>query len=247
MRFVIIVQIVLFFGLMFSCQKAENRECFKSTGKTVIIKRDLDSFSNLRLYQNIDFELIPDSINYVLIEGGENLVNFIAISLENQTLSVKDENHCGFLRDLSKKVKVKIHAKNIRNIYYEGSETLICRDTLKAAYFIYVQQAGGGSADLLIQANYLEMYIHSGVGNFNLGGKCDVLQVGIKGSSYCDLRSMIVRDSIYFEHNSFGDMKLFADVIPLRGVLKNSGNVYCTGNPSLTNVSELFSGKIYYP
>jgi hypothetical protein len=241
-----ILLLFLSLSFLFSCEKSEDRSCFKTSGETITTHRNLNDFNCVRLFKNINYEIVPDTINYLELTGGKNVLNFISSTISGKVLTIKDDNTCAFLRDLARKVTVKIHTKDLINIYYEGSESLICRDTLKMNYFLYVQQSGGGTANLLIEAKYLEAYVNSGVGDFKLAGKCNVLTVGLNGSSFCDVRGLEVTDSITFIQNSFGDMKIKADVIPLRGVITSTGNVWCQGLPSFTKVNELYTGKLKY-
>jgi hypothetical protein len=239
---------LLFFILLiiFSCKKPENRSCLKSSGEIKSEIRHLGAFLRIRLFENLNYELIKDSVEYVELIGGKNLLNFIQTEVKNEVLTIQDQNTCSFLRSLKTKVLVRIHFRELDNIYYQGSENLRTLDTLQTKYMTYAQKSGGGTANLIFNVKYLLVFHSGGVGNFNFSGKCDALNIELEGNGYCDVRGLVVRDSIAFTHNSFGDMKLSADTIPLRGVIKNSGNVYCKGIPSLVNVSELFTGKLVY-
>ena len=62
-----------------SCKKEEDRSCFKTTGSIIDKIIPLGSFTKIDLGPYIQYELIQDTINFIEISAGENIINFIKI------------------------------------------------------------------------------------------------------------------------------------------------------------------------
>ena len=67
-----LVYFVLAMVLFFSCKKSNQRKCFKKEGELIFKEINLPSFEHLLLKENIEFVLIQDTIEKIIIEGGEN-------------------------------------------------------------------------------------------------------------------------------------------------------------------------------
>ena len=65
-----------------ACKKSEDRKCFKGIGDETIKTISLPTFDKLLLKEHIEYILIQDSTNQMIIRGGENLVNYIEWSLK---------------------------------------------------------------------------------------------------------------------------------------------------------------------
>lgn len=99
------IRLCVFFTLFIvtftSCKRAENRSCLKFTGKDIQKEFEVDEFENLIVYPYIECTLIQDSLNKVVLIGGEKLVNQISIESSNKKLILENTNKCTFLRSYS--------------------------------------------------------------------------------------------------------------------------------------------------
>ena len=75
MKKLIYISIILF--LVFSCQKPEQRQCYKSTGEIITEFRPLNDFSVIVLNDNIKLGLTQSTENSATINSGKNLINYI--------------------------------------------------------------------------------------------------------------------------------------------------------------------------
>ena len=85
-------QLMYFFLVMvlfFSCKKPNQRKCFKKEGDLIVTEINLSSFDHLLLKENIEFVLIQDTVEKIIIEGGENLVGFISATVDNKVLKIE--------------------------------------------------------------------------------------------------------------------------------------------------------------
>jgi hypothetical protein len=228
-----------------SCKKAENRSCFKSVGKETEKVLEVGQFDKLFLREHIEYELIQDSTDKLVIRGGENLVNFVEWNIsDDKVLEIKNKNKCNFLRNLKKKVKVEIHFTNIFNIHFEGSEPMTNRDTLSMPFFTLMIRDGAGSVNLTLKSITIDADISHGWGDYTFSGKTNFAKIGARSNGYCDVQNLIIKDSVYTNSESSGNILLNADGIPLRAELKSNGNIIYTGEPSSINVKQYGKGEL---
>jgi hypothetical protein len=232
---------LLFFA--FACKQADQRTCFKSLGKTITKTLVLGDFTLLRLHPYISYELVKDSMNYVEISCGENLFPFIDAQVEDSTLSIYNNNKCRFLRGYDKNVKATIHINLLSNLYFDGTEELTCRDTILANYCTVMMRDAGGNVSLKLKSKELSVYKINASGLLTLTGKAWKARFENTSFNKFDATNLILRDSIYFLNQGYGNMYINTDVIDVFGRVEGEGNVYYKGLPALTNILESNIGK----
>jgi hypothetical protein len=226
-----------------ACKHADERSCFKSSGKLItktILKGD---FTLLRLHPYIEYELVKDSMNYVDIICGENLFKFIDVSVEDSTLTISNNNKCRFLRGYDKNVKAIIHVNLVSNIYFDGTENLYSNDTILANYCTIMMRDAGGNLNLKLKSKELTVYKINASGKLNLVGTAWKAHYENTSFNQFDVSNLKIRDSVYFLNQGYGNMYLNTDLIDVFGRIEGDGNVYYNGFPALTQVQLLGKGQ----
>lgn len=232
--------IFLFFT---SCKKPTERSCLKSAGETItktIVKGD---FTNLILHPYVNYELVPDSTNFIEISCGENLFPFIDVQVKDSTLTIENNNKCRFLRSYDKNVSAKIHISLLYNIFYDGTERLFSNDTINASYCTIKMQDSGGNINLKLKSKELYVYKTNAFGLIQLSGKTNKARYENTSINKFDVSNLEVRDSIFFLNQGYGDMYLSTKLIDVYGRIEGIGNVYYKGTPALIQVQSLGKGK----
>ncbi|MGV3609935.1 MAG: GIN domain-containing protein [Fluviicola sp.] len=223
---------ILLVGLLvFSCKKPENRTCWKFAGTETIKEIPLESFQLLDLKEHIEFVLIQDSLDKVVLKGGKNLLNLIEVNVENGTLSIANNNRCGFLRNAKKGVVAEIHFTKLINIRFVGTEPLRSQGTIYTDYFTFYSRDGAG--DVVLDLNAIEINAEANHGwcNFTLTGTTQKARICAKSNSYCDVSGLTVTDSLYVASETVGDIKVNANNLTIYGYITESGNILYRGNP----------------
>ena len=229
----------------FSCKKAEDRICFKSIGKEKSIETIVDSYDTLRLYDDIKYQLIPDTIFKVEVIGGENLIKHIDVQHANNTLTVENNNKCNFLRRLDERVTVKIYTSDLNYIQYEGSEELKSTDTLYSSVLRLNIRDGAGDVDLTVLNGYTSAVVSHGFGGFRISGQTLNAFLNCNTNSTCDARSLKVSQELNVNSNTQGDMYVNATgTDSFVGVTNQQGNIYYLGIPDLTEFKNYHTGEI---
>lgn len=230
---------------LFSCKKAENRTCFKSTGKTTEKRVDLPTYKKLWLNKKLDYTLVQDDSNYLIIKGGENLVNFVKWEMyEDLSLKISNLNKCNFLRDLSHLILVEIHFTSLVDIQYEGSGYLNNKDTLQFNNFNFLIVDANGTMDLNLKSNYLSADITEGSGDFKLSGETNDAFFSSRNNGYYHAENFKVKNSLKISNKSAGSGYINANQCQLSGFISGEGNVYYSGTPNSINVEVLGKGKL---
>lgn len=242
-------KIILYFFwtslLLGSCKKAENRSCFKTIGKTTEKTIELASFDKLFLKEHIEYILIQDSTNKLVIRGGENLVNFIHWSIDNdQVLYLENNNKCNFLRKLNQVITCEIHFTTLGNIQFEGTEPLNSIDTLNLPFFTMLIRDGAGSVNLTLKSLIINADISHGWGDYTLSGKTDFARISARSNGFCDVQNLKITDSVLVISETVGNIKVSANGIPLRGEIKSFGDIWYYGTPSFISVKQNSTGKL---
>ena len=237
-----IISSIIFF-LFLSCKKVENRVCIKSVGAEQVKEIDLPFFNKLQLYERIKFELVQDSINKVIIKGGKNLLSQIDVRISEDTLFIKNNNRCNFLRDYNKTVKAEIHFKELILLKYFGTELLTNKGVLNLPWFILSIISSSATVDLNLNSNII--YASSGnYGDFNLSGKTNVAFLDINNNGFCNTSNLFVKDSINVSSRTMGIMKVNADNTLLNVEIKNGGDVFYKGTPSTIILKKTGKGEL---
>ena len=237
-----VIRLFFFFGIAIlfgSCKKPSDRSCYKTTGSIINKIIPLGSFSKIDLGPYIQYELIQDTINFIEISAGKNILNFISSDIEGGKLVIENKNKCRFFRYKNEKVLVKIHFSDLNYIYYHGSEPLISLDTLDFSQknISVVLDDGSGSIDLKIKANIISLSSPGGFSDITLAGSCSFFRVEFEGNSSFISKNLYVKDSIHLFYHSFLYSELRSNNCKLKAELSGIGDVGYFGIPSgiLTN------------
>ena len=218
--------------LLFACKKSENRPCWKTAGADTELTIELEPFSKLFLHEHVEFVLVQDTVEKVVLTGGKNLLNFIAVSVTDQTLEIGNDNKCSFFRSYDKKVKAEIHFKSIENIHFEGSEPLTNKGKLNFSWLTLLIRDGAGPVNLNFDAYVVIATISHGWGDFTFSGSVNYANLNVWSNGFCNTYGLSVKDSISVVSATQGPMHINADNAKLKAETNGSGNIYYRGIPS---------------
>ncbi len=225
--------------LFSSCKKPSDRSCYKMTGDIINKIFPLGSFSKIDLGPYIQYELIQDTINFIEISAGENIINFISSDIEDGKLVIENNNKCRFLRYKKEKVTAKIHFITLNSIFYHGSEPLISKDTLDFSATTLTIDANetSGSINLKLKAKAIYLNNPNGFPDIELSGFCDFFKISITANGSFSAKNLFVKDSINLLYKSSLYSELKSSNCKLKAELSGVGNVGYFGIPSgiLTN------------
>jgi hypothetical protein len=244
MKVLKVALILIFFFQVTSCKKPENRSCSKGAGSSISKIISLPDFQQIEIHQRLKIELIQDTVSFMEVTAGENLVNFIDWTIVDGKLEIWNRNKCPFLRYKKDDLTLKIHFTALSKLIYWGSELLTSKDTIQTNHLDVLMNDGAGDLDLTVIANSINVVNPHGFSNISLGGTCDFLRLDIDGYGRFDTRQMLVSDSISVMYASNGISYLTTNQVKLKAELSSTGDIWFYGQPSVIHKMRYSTGDL---
>lgn len=208
-------------------------DCFKSTGDIITERRDVGLFTELTAYDNVNVIFVQDSLTYLEVDAGENLLPLIKTEIRDGKLVVENDNKCNWVRDFSIPINVYVHLPALRRVDTFGygkiySLNAIVNDTVE------IDNWNTADVQLNIIANAAYSKQHAAIGDNTFTGNAGFLFVYNTGQGFCDCNSLAVNDAVVIS-NTTGQTYVNA-CSDLHAEISNSGNVYYKGAPVISTV-----------
>ncbi|MGD9494631.1 MAG: DUF2807 domain-containing protein [Bacteroidales bacterium] len=236
--------ILLYCLLVFtaSCQK-EKAGCFSGLGDsftdTLLMPAGID---HVTANGRIHVHFIQDSLNLIEISGGENVIEGIHCSFDNNQIHIEDNNTCNWVRRLDQVPVVTIHYTTLH--YFEAAnfyDNLFLKphsgDTLLMEYWI-----GSGKTTFDGHVDRAYFKINAGSGNFTCTGSADYCYIYHSGGGRIDCSEFESTD-VFAVTQSNNDVYV-SPVSSLLGDIRRTGYIYYSGNPLEITRIGLGSGQI---
>lgn len=242
------IRFLILSGLLFvclvACNKAEDRSCVKTAGDESSLTIELDPFDQLFLKEHLEYVLVQDSTEKIVISGGKNLLNFVEATITDGLLQISNENKCNFLRSYKKKVKVEIHFKSLSNIHFEGTEPLTNIGTLQLQWFTMLIRDGAGSVKLNFNAESLIAVVSHGWGDFTFNGEVNNAYITVRSNGFCDVYGLKIQDTLVAISKTQGYMKVNADNCYFKAEIDEAGDILYKGIPTYKSLNQYGTGEL---
>lgn len=239
-----LISTTLILFMFLSCKKEEDRSCFKSIGEVISKEINFSPMEELVLKSDITYVLYKDDLDKIILKGGKNLLNFVAIHQTGKLITIENNNDCSFLRGYKDDIVVEIHFSELKKISFGGSKKMINLSPLQLDSLWINAFDGSGVIQLNVQTNYLKLSSDFGYTDFLINGTSDYLLCYLGGSSYASLYDLAVNDSITVVSNSQRDVLIKPAAIRLKAQLNQSGNVLYKGIPSSLFYTRFGKGEL---
>ena len=239
-----VFKFILISLIFFSCEKASDRACVKGVGTETVLEQDLGEFNQLYLGPRIRFDLVQDTVNRVIIRGGENIVGFVKSEIVDGKLFITNENKCNFLRSYKKKITVELHVKKLQNIEFDATEPAYCLNKLSTDYLSVTINESAGRFHLDVNAEVLYTVVNRNWGNFEVEGNVNYYKAHLRGNAFGSTIGLVVQDSIHVITRSGSDLDINADGVLLRSQIYSVGNIGYIGTPAIIDHSSFGEGQL---
>lgn len=230
--------------LLIGCRKPEDRDCFKTVGDDTTLEIIPPSFNKILLREHLEYVLVQDSVEKIILHGGKNLLNFVNIEMVDDVLEISNENKCNFLRTYKRKIKVEIHFIDLLNIHFEGTEALTNKGTLEFNWLTFLIRDGAGPVNLNFNAQSVNATISHGWGDFTFAGNVGYANLNVRSNGYCDTYGMNVQDSLTVISNTQGTVKVNANNVKLKAQIDADGDIYYRGIPTSIKLNQYGNGEL---
>ncbi|REJ80533.1 MAG: hypothetical protein DWQ44_06150 [Bacteroidetes bacterium] len=212
-----------------SCKKGHMLDCIKSSGPQVTEIRVSSAFLNLDISSDVDVLLYADTVPFIKVTAGQNLLSGIITELNGNTLYIRNENKCNWVRSFKHTALVEVGMKNPESVTYFGSGNITSADTIRSKTFSFNSWNGSGSARFLMncEVSYL----------INNTGRTDIHAAGFSGVSFVNMNDVGILDAsslrtgfTYIRTSGTGNCRIHVEK-ELGAEIFYHGNIYYSGNP----------------
>ncbi|HKZ67941.1 MAG TPA: DUF2807 domain-containing protein, partial [Chitinophagaceae bacterium] len=189
-KFIIIIcsiSLLLFFS---TCKKPG---CFGSAGPVATISRQLPSFNELVLADNINLVLIQDTIEKMEIKAPQNMLSNITGNVSQNILTISNTTDCRWARNAAEKINVRLFFKDLQKFEYQGSGTVTNADTLKLDALHIESNTGAGNISLTLDTRYTGAYIFFENAGITLRGKSETCFTYTNNRGIMDMSDFVVK------------------------------------------------------
>ncbi len=214
---------IIFF--IFSCKPENKWDCFKGTGKETVKEVYLIPYDSLYIDGQMTVNLIQDTSDFVIFTGGKNLLGGIDATVKNNSLTLKDNNHCRWVRSYKKSnIQVDLHFSQLKKIIFYKSADLYASDTLHLDTLIISVWSKIAKVDLLLDAKYTAIKLNAATGDYYLRGKSDVNYIYSVGYSNIYTDELQSKKGFIYCNSAGKTTFWISDDVKIE--LLSSGNVY---------------------
>jgi len=198
----------------------------------------------LFLHEHLEYVLVQDTVEKVILIGGKNLLNFVIVDVSDGLLDISNTNKCNFLRSYKKKIRVEIHFIDLINIHFEGTESLTNKDTLQFNWMTFLIRDGAGPVALNFNADVIYATVSHGWGDFTFNGTVNYANLNVRSNGFCDTYGLKVKDSLTVISNTQGYIKVNANKAKFKSEIDLDGDIYYKGIPTLIKFNQFGKGVL---
>ena len=215
---------------MHSCKKESRGSCFMGAGGDASESRSITlPFSEIKAEDNIHILLVQDSLNYIELTGGKNLLPYVETKVVDGVLHFENHAKCQFFKGYEHEIHAVLHFTTFKTIWNWGSGHITSNDTLHFDTLILNAQESIGNYELLIDNYKTVANLHTGVSDFILKGKSNNFYSYSRGTGNI-FASDLHSDFAYANNISALDF-FVGETKTLEALIQYKGNVFYRGNP----------------
>ena len=224
---------ILLLFTTFSCGKDN---CLKSTGTIVKEERIIPPFSKLHFADNVNIILATDSVQKVVVEAGEHIIDDIKTELIGDRVYISNENECNWLRSNDEPLNVYVTLPSLQHVINQGVGNVTSNGKLMLQNFNF-HHYGNGNVNIQVNANYLWMDLDH-YGDYTVSGYTNSGQTNMENIGHFFGAGLKTKVFIINNYNE-GQAYIDCDSL-LTATITGAGNIYYTGTAqvSLTNTGK---------
>ncbi|MCR8557402.1 DUF2807 domain-containing protein [Mucilaginibacter sp. BJC16-A38] len=213
----------------------------KGSGNIVSAERSVSSFIRLHTSIGGTVELIQADEEKVIVETDENLQEYFEVTNSGRTLYITAEGK--WRTPAFSSLNIKVYYRQLYNLYNASTKgTLICGNPLRSAEPVEVKiYSDKSSSKLNINAPAIKL-ITACVGDVEIEGSCNILEINAKSQGNLYARNMIAKN-VSLKNYSAGDLEIHADE-SLTISNYGDGSISYWGDGILKDIKQYGSGEV---
>ncbi|MEI6946084.1 DUF2807 domain-containing protein [Paraflavisolibacter sp. H34] len=236
-------RLLLLLLLSLSAIHCRKNDCFSHAGDRIKVQRQVESFHEIDLYDNINLLLTQDTVETLFVEAGRNLMPNITTTVEKGVLVVRNATSCKWLRDPGETINVHASVKALDKLLYKGTGNITSTNALRAPRLEISSDEGAGDIELSVNTDVVMVLIHSENAGITLHGASGACGGYINPRGHLDLSDLEVADMNLTYAGARNTTVNVSHSLFMR--ILHTGNVYYKGQPGKLTVETYSSGRLY--
>lgn len=231
--------------LLISCSK----DCVEKSGKWVEQDFEVENFSKIIVNHGVELHILDGEIQRVTVKTGENKLDNIYFSVQNDTLEIDADSPCLFSENYDP-IQVYITSPNVNFIRNSGEFTIYSDNTLNYSNLELISEdyqshySNYGNFDINVNTENLYV-VSNGYSNFYISGNVNTLTLGFySGLGRFDGKNLVAQQVEFYHRGS--NSILVNPIQSLRGNLYSTGDIISYNHPEIVEVTQHYSGKLIY-
>ncbi len=214
-----------------SCDDAEAPDCLKRTGKMVKQARKVGRVRQLFLYDDMDLNLATGTDSVITVEAGENLLPAIETLQTGDSLTIRNNNRCNWVRSYRKPLQVTLYIPPHTDFYltHYGAGRVQCLDSLQLDYAIIASFDGGGNIDIRGNLGYISIYSNSPA-HISLTGRSDQTEIWLNRAIGRVSAEKLISQNCKIRHSGSNEIRVFP-IKELQAEITENGTVAYYNEP----------------
>ncbi|HLG34608.1 MAG TPA: DUF2807 domain-containing protein [Bacteroidia bacterium] len=213
-----------------SCKKENLFDCLKSTGDKTTERRSITPFTEVEIQDNVNVIFIQDSLTYIEVTAGNNLLPLIITELRDGKLYIENHNTCNWVRDYSVPIDVYVHTSSLRTLHTYGWGRITSQNTI-VADTLDVNNHNTSEIELAVSATEIYCRQHACFGDNKLTGSAQYVYIYNAGNGFCDCSGLIANRATVISISTGPSYVNSCDELGTE--IKSSGDIYYRGNPAI--------------
>lgn len=217
-------------------------DCFKPTGKISTSGRAIENIQHIILEDRINLFLKQAPYYKLDIEAGKNLHKLIETSTDGNTLHIKNNNKCNWVRDLKKDINVYVSLPQISSITHRGGGCINFENQFNQDIFTLTLYEASGTVNLKLNSRIVIVNDHEGTADVNCSGSTEIVEFYSNATGKIDSRSLASNTAKVLNNNSSQILLSVSD--QLIAEIGGRGNIHYFGNPTVS-LKKTGSGQLF--
>ena len=241
-----IIYLLFLMSIIGSCSKPG--QCIESTGEIISKEFNVASFDKIKVFRGISCVVSQGNIQKIEVKTGENLMSEIEVKVENNTLILKDNTTCNWVRDYGQ-TTIYVTTPTLTDVICKTEKTISSNGVLTFPVLRFNSidlTEGGGVGDFRFEIDNFQLVIESNnASNFYVSGKTkEFLANFYEGNGRIESANLLA-DKIDIFHRGTNDM-IINPQIKMTGKLYSTGNVQCKNHFVINEVVALYQGQVIF-
>ena len=245
---------LFFSGLIFlllSCDSENSWDCLQASGNVISKEYFVSEFSKIRIEDDVTLYLKQGETHVVKLETGENLLSDISVTVEGETLVVKNQNSCNLVREYGI-TKVFVTTPNITEIRNSSAYDVIGEGVLNFPELLLVSNTTAGpetirkSGDFILNVNCENFRVDAnGQSVFYISGQAELARISFADEfPRFEGADFLINELTVFQRSA--NKMLVNPQQSIVGEIRATGDIISFNRPPIVDVKEFFTGRLLF-